>query len=182
MPSMMAIMDRGVHSGSELATSSPLSRRCAERVHGLVRSECGVTRSPRGRGRVQLALGMHVVQACKHLLGPHQHVGGEFAAFAVQELGFVALHALRPCCEVLGRLLIGRAGRGRRRRRGSQCWRGRRGQGDVGLPLSFSLHPHVQQDGPGDVALAVPGLVCRPTHCVAVDEGVRHCPDKDVLG
>ena len=52
----------------------------------------------------------------------------------------------------------------------------------MGLPLSFGLHPHVQQDGPGYITLAVLSLVRRPTHIVAIDEGIRHGPDEGVLG
>ena len=82
----------------------------------------------------------------------------ELATSAVQKFGVVALHALCPGCEVLGRLLVGGARRGRSRRGGSRRGWCRRGQG------------HVQQDGPGDITLAVLSL-SRPTHFVAVDEG-----------
>ena len=50
------------------------------------------------------------------------------------------------------------------------------------LPLTFGFHPHVQQDGSGDVAFAISCLVRRAPHDVAVDAGVRHRPHKDVLG
>ena len=128
------IMHLIVHSFSELATSSPWSSRrvwtplaalAARRWASgfMLLSGVNVRREDfaQTEGRVQLALRVLVVEACQHFLGPHEHVRGELAAFAVHELGVISLHALGPRGEVLGRLLV-RHGRGRSRGRG---WLGR---------------------------------------------------------
>ena len=117
-----------------------------------------------------------MVEACQHFFRPHEHVRGELAAFAVQELG-----TLGPCGEVLGRLLIRHVG---------GCGSGRRigvGVDDEGN-ATWTCHCRLasihmcRRMSSGDVALSIPGLVRRAPHDVAVDEGVCYRPDEDVLG
>ena len=51
----------------------------------------------------------------------------------------------------------------------------------MNLPLAFRFHPHFHEDRPGDVPLAVLGLVGRAPCHVAIHEPVGDGPDEGVV-